>query len=143
MSFQHNDPNFLVIRTQAFDGSISCAGLGSAYVLSSLKVYTKALVLGCTARVGSVSSSATNSLSIAKITPAGAITNMQAFSFATAVAGAVREMSLTAGFTVHSLGEAAAITGNASALHQVPVLSDVIWRYRILPDAIPISSSLG
>ncbi len=144
MSYEYNDPNFLLIRTQAFNGSISTAALTSAYIGASLKVYTKCLVLGCMARVGSVSASGTNTLSIAKTDVSGTILSTYgAFSFASAAAGNEREMSLTTGFTVSSIGEAAVLTGNAASLDKVPVLQDVIWRYRILPMPIPITAALG
>ena len=144
----YDHPNFLVIRDKHLSGAISAAGLGSAYVGSSLKVYTKALILGCTVRVGSGGSAAgTNSLKVARIGEAGTISNMQVSTITTSAgasaAGDVWDISLTAGFTVHSLGEAAAVVGVAASLDKVFVLSDVVWRYRLLPDNFPTNSNQG
>ncbi len=141
--FDH--PSFLVIRDRQLSGAISAAGVASAYVGSSLKVYTKALILGATIRVGSAgSAAATNSIKVARIGTSATISNIQVYTTATApVAGDVYDISLTTPFTVHSLGEAAAIVGNAASLDKVCVLSDVIWRYRIIDMNIPLNSNLG
>ena len=141
---RYDNPTFLVITEKALAGTISAAGVASAYVGSSLKVANKAVVLGCTVRIGSAgSASGTNSIKIARIGTGGTISNMQVFTLAPTdcSAGIVNDLSLTAGFTVHSLGEAAAVVGVAASLDKVVVLSDVIWRYRILPYDIPQTAS--
>lgn len=136
MDYSH--PEFLIVRDGVLSGNISCAAATSAFVGSSLKVRTKAIVLGCTFRVGSAGSAAgSNSFKIARIDTSGTISNMQTKTLTAPVAGDVIDMSLTSGFTVHSLGEAAALVGNAASADKIPVLSDVIWRYRILPAELP------
>ena len=143
MPYEYDDPNFLIIRERQFSAAISTAAVGSAYIGCSLKVYTKALILGCVARSGSVSAAATNSLSIARIGTAGTISNMQTFTFASVAAGTELVMSLTAGFTVNSIGEAAGLTGSAASFDKVAVLADVIWQYRLLPYSLPIIANQG
>lgn len=139
---QIDHPNFLVIRQQHLSGAISCAAATSAFVGSSLKVYTKAVVLGCTFRVGSAgSASGSNSFKIARIDTAGTISNLQVLTLTAPVAGDVIDMSMTTGFTVHSLGEAAALVGNAASADKIPVLSDVVWRYRMIPQELPINAN--
>lgn len=146
MAANYDHPNFLIIREKSLSGAISAAGVGSAYVGSSLKVAQKALVLGVTFRVGSAGSAiATNSIKVARVDLAGTQSAMQVYTFgASAGMTDVYDISLTTGFTVHSLGEAAALNGNAASLDKVVVLSDVIWRYRLLPaNDIPSIANLG
>lgn len=142
----HDHPNFLVIRERHLSGAISAAAVGSAYIGSSLKVYTKAIVLGCTVRVGSGGSAAgTNSLKIARIDTLGTISNFQVattpMSVGASAAGDVIDISLTTALTVHSLGEAAALVGHAASADKMAVFSDVVWRYKLLPADIPQNAS--
>lgn len=142
MSTEYNHPNFLVIRDRQLSGAISAAGVGSAYVGSSLKVFTKAVVTGVAFRVGSGGSAAgTNSMRISRVGTGGTLSTWQTYTMAcsagASAAGDVHDVSLASAMTIHSLGEAAALAGVAASLDKVAVLSDVVWKYRILPYAIP------
>lgn len=134
----YDHPNFLVIRERALSGAISTAGLGSAYVGSSLKVAQKAIVLGVTLRVGSGGSAAgTNSIKISRVGEQGTQSTFQVattpMSAGASAAGDVIDISLTSLLTLNSLGEAAAVANVAASLDKCAVLSDVVWRYRLLP----------
>lgn len=147
MQFDH--PNFLIIRERQLAGTISTAAATSAYIGSSLKVRDKCVILGATVRVGSGGSAAgTQTLAIAKIDTGGTILSTYQKLSLTSSAGAsaagdVYDISMTTPFTVSSIGEAAAITGNAASLDKIVVLSDVIWRYRILPVGMPQNANIG
>lgn len=144
----YDHPNFLVVRERHLTGAISAAGLGSTYVGSSLKVAQKAIVLGCTFRVGSGgSASGTNSFKIARTDLSGTISNFQVLTqLISAGASALNEVydiSLNTLLTIASLGEGAALVGQAASLDKVAVLNDVVWRYRILPPDIPQNANQG
>lgn len=141
---KYDHPEFTVVREVALSGNISCAAATSAFVGSSLKVRTKAIVLGCTFRVGSAgSATGSNSFKIARIDTSGTISNMQVLTLTAPVAGQVIDISMTSGFTVTSMGEAAALVGNAASADKIPVLSDIIWRYRLLPYELPPNYNIG
>lgn len=150
---QYDDPNFLLIRQAnpvgdlGAQGSISTPALTSEYVGSTLKVFTKAVVLGCTFMVQSGASiTGTATISIARVTPAGAVSEWEAKSFigsaGASMAGTVIDISCKSALTLHSIGESAALIGNAASLDKVPILKNIIWRYRLLPQVLP-SKNLG
>lgn len=144
----YDHPNFLVVRERHLSGAISAAGLESAYVGSSLKVAQKAIVLGVTLRVGSGGSAAgTNSIKISRVGLSGTQSTFQVattpMSAGASAAGDVIDISLTSALTLSSLGEAAAVAGVAASLDKVAVLSDVVWRYRLLPVDFPPNYNVG
>lgn len=146
---EYDNVNFLIIRERALAGTISTAAATSTYIGSSLKVRDKCVVLGATVRVGSGGSAAgTQTLAIVKTDVLGTIlTTWQKYSL-TSSAGAsaladVYDISLSSPFTLESIGVAAGITGNAASLDKIVVLSDIIWRYRMLPVQLPINANMG
>lgn len=145
--FDH--PNFLVIRERVLSAAISTAAVTSCYVGSTLKIRDKCVVLGATMRVGSGGSAAgTQTLAICKIASLGTILSTKQVLSLTSSAGAsalndVYEISMTTPFTLASIGEMAAISGNAASVDKCVVLSDVIWRYRLLPVALPKNANMG
>lgn len=147
MQFDH--PNFLVIRERALAGTISTAAVTSAYIGSTLKVRDKCVVLGATVIVGSGGSAAgTQTLAIALVAAGGTILSTKQALSLTSSAGAsaaddVHDISMTTPFTLASIGDAAVITGNAASLDKCVVLSDIIWRYRILPVELPVNANIG
>lgn len=153
MGFKYDDPNFLLIRQQhpkgadGNQGSISAGGLASAYVGSTLKVYNKCVVLGVTFQVQSGGSLAgTNSIKVSRIGTGGTQSAWKTLTVA-ASAGAsmannVLDISLNSALTIHSLGEGAVITANATSLDKCIIIKNIVWRYRMLPQKLP-SGNLG
>lgn len=146
----YNQPDFTALQIKHITGAISVAtAVDSAYVGSTLRTFTKAVIVGVTVRVGSGGSAAgTNSFRVARINALGTVSNMQiatvAMSAGASAAGDVIAISLTTPFTVHSFGEGAVLVGHAASLDKVAVLSDVEWRYRFLPsDQDPFNSNRG
>jgi hypothetical protein len=137
---EYNHPNYLVIRDRVLSGTISAAGLESAYIGSSLKTYTKCVVTGVAFRINSASAYASVSMRVARVQSAGTISVWQTSTILTSI-GAIYDISLASGLTVHDLHEAAALACSAASLDKVPVLSDIIWRYRCLPDDTQISNA--
>jgi hypothetical protein len=147
MSYEQAD--FTIIRERHVAGAISTPGIGSGYVGATLRSFTKAMIVGVTFRVGSGGSAAgSNSFEVSRQNALGTVSTQQVLttivSAGASAAADVFDISLTSGFTLHSAGEAAVLEGTAASLDKIPVLSDVIWRYRFLPsDAAVFNSSLG
>jgi hypothetical protein len=146
----YEDSNFTHIREKHVTAAgISTPGIGSGYVGSTLRSFTKAMVIGCTVRVGSGGSIAgSNSFEVSRQNALGTVSTQHSFatiiSAGASAAGDVFDMSLTSGFTLHSAGEAAILEGNAASLDKIAVLSDIIWRYRFLYSGdAPFNASLG
>jgi len=145
---QFDHPNFLVIRERCLSGTISTAAATSTYIGSTLKIRDKCVVLGATCRVGSGGSAAgTQTLAIVKLDSLGTILSTKQVHSLTSSAGAsalndVYDISLASPFTLASIGEMAGITGNAASLDKIVVLSDVIWRYRVLPFVLPKTANM-
>jgi hypothetical protein len=137
MDYDH--PNYLVIRDRHLTGNISAAGLESAYIGSSLKTYTKAVVIGVAFRVGSVSAAASVSMRVARVQSSGTISVWQNSTILVS-AGGIYDISLASGLTVADLHEAAALACSAASLDKVPVLSDIVWRYRMIQDDTQLSN---
>jgi hypothetical protein len=137
----YNHPNYLIIRDrQMMPGSISAAGLESAYIGSSLKVYTKAVVLGVSFRTLSASALASVSMRVSRVESAGTLSTWQSYTILVS-AGAKWDISLASGMTLDDIRQAAALACSAASLDKVPVLSDIIWRYRYLPDDTQFSNA--
>lgn len=145
---QYNDPNFLIIRYSTpvnetgANGSISAAAVTSEYVGSTLKVYHKAAVLGVRFEVQSGAGSAvgTNSISVSRIISGGANsiwkTHTLTTSLGASMAGDVVDISLASAMTLSSALDIAQLWANAASVHKCVVIKNVIWRYRLLPQAI-------
>ncbi len=136
----YDNPNFLVIRQQAAAGALSATAASTAFVGTTLRVYTKAAVLGVTIVMGSGASvGGNNTLAICRIVGTGTTASIfQAqtctISKTTSAAGEVFDISLTTPMTLGSIGDKAVVAAGAATLADVGgVISDVIWRYRILP----------
>jgi len=130
----YDHPNFLVVRERHLSGTISAPAALSAYVGSTLRCYTKALVVGCTVIVGSGgSAAATNSMSVSR----NDTSTQQTFTFATSAGASalndIHQLSLTTGFTLNSVGDFACLLGGAASADKMVILKDVMWRYRLLP----------
>ncbi len=137
----YDHPNFLVVRerhlqhpTGTVGTQISAPAANSAYVGSTLRCYTKALVVGATVIVGSGgSAAATNSIDVSR----NDSSLMQTFTFATSAGASalndIHQLSLTTGFTLNSVGDFACLLGGAASADKMVVLKDVMWRYKLLP----------
>ena len=137
----YNHPNFLVVRerhlsqpTGTVGTRISAPAADSAYVGSTLRCYTKALVVGATVIVAAGGSAAgTNSLDVSR----NDTSTIQTFTVNTSAGASalndIHQLSLTEGFTLNSIGDFACILGGAASTDKMVVLKDVMWRYRLLP----------
>jgi hypothetical protein len=136
---KYDHPNHVVIRDKHVTGALSVAtAVDSAYVGTTLRSRNKAVIVGVAFRVGSGGSAAgSNSFKLSRINAAGTVSTWQVLtqlvSAGASAAGETYDISLVSGLTVHSLGEGAVLIGQAASLDKIPVLSDVVWRYRILP----------
>jgi hypothetical protein len=145
----YSQPDYTIIREKHVAGAISTPGIGSGYVGSTLRSFTKAMIVGVTFRVGSGGSAAgSNSFEVSRQNALGTVSTQHSLvtliSAGASAAGDLMDISLTAGFTLHSAGEAAILEGTAASLDKIPVLSDVIWRYRFLHGHdVVFASSLG
>lgn len=134
--YDNND--FTIIREKHVTAAgISTPAIGSGYVGATLRSFTKAMVLGVTFRIASGGSIAgSNSFEVSRQNALGTVSTQQVLttiiSAGASAASDVYDISLTAGFTLASAGEAAVLEGTAASLDKIPVLSDVIWRYRFL-----------
>lgn len=137
----YDNPNFLVVRTREMVGAFSASALSTAFAGTTLKVYTKCAVLGVTfitASGGSVGG--VNTIAVARIDASGTASIFQKQSCTiqktTSAAGDVFDISLTTPMTLSSIKEMAALAvGGVTLADLGGVLSDVIWRYRLLPKA--------
>lgn len=139
-SRQHDAPEYLAIHQRIFSGAYSCSTNNSSYSGPSLRVYCKAVVLGATLRVGSGGSAAgSNSLYLYRCGTSGTLsvmaTKVKTMEAGASAANDIIDISCTTPFTLHSMSEAAMVGGQAASLDKVCVLSDVIFRYRLLPFA--------
>ena len=135
----YDNSNYLVIRDKHVTGAFSVAtAVNSAFVGSTLRTRNKAVIVGCAFRIGSGGSAAgSNSFSVARLNTAGTVSVWQVLtqliSAGASALGETYELSLVSAMTVASLAEGAVLIGQAASLDKIPVLSDIVWRYRILP----------
>lgn len=135
---KYDHPNHVVIREVHRTGAISTAAVNSGYAGVTLRTRNKSVIVGVAFRVGSGGSAAgSNSFKVQRINALGTTSTWQVLTTASSAgasaAGDVYDVSLASALTVHSIGEGVELVGNAASLDKVPVLSDVIWRYRVLP----------
>jgi hypothetical protein len=135
---KYDHPNHVVIREKHVTGALSCTAVASGYIGSTLRTRNKSVIVGCAFRVQSGGSAAgSNSFKVNRINAAGTTSTWQVLTTASSAgasaAGDVYDISLASALTVHSIGEGVELSGNAASLDKVAVLSDVIWRYRVLP----------
>ena len=136
---KYDHPNHVVIRDKHITAAgISATAVQSGYIGSTLRTRNKAVVVGCAFRVGSGGSAAgTNSIAIARILAGGSKSSWQvstiAMSAGASAAGDVYDISLVSAMTIASLGDCALLRPNAASIDKVAVLTDIVWRYRILP----------
>lgn len=143
MTAQYDHPDYLIIREAHKSGTMSMTAAGTALVGSTLKSYTKFEVLGATVVIGSgasVGSATPKTLGIGRLGAAGTMSSFQKFtvtiSATSSAAGQVFDLSLSTPATVPSTGESVIVYGSSATIADHGcVLSDVIWRYRILPFA--------
>ena len=136
----YDNPNFLVVREHFATGTFSASAASTSFIGTTLKVYTKSAVLGVTfVMVSGGSVGGVNTIAVARIV--GAETTASIFQKqsctiqkTTSAAGDVFDISLTSPMTLTSTKDRAALaTGGATLADMGGVISDVIWRYRILP----------
>lgn len=149
----YSHPNFLVIhqshrlRPDTASG-FSVPSVNTVYVGSTLRCFTKAVVTGVTFRVASGgSASGTNSFSVVLMDTGGTVLSARnvttvAVSAGASAIGDVIDISLTDALTLTSMGQSAGLRTNAASLDKAAVLSDIIWRFRLLPYDIP-SGNIG
>ena len=130
---QYDNPNFTIVQTRQLSGSISAAGLESAYLGSSLKVYNKCVVTGVAFRTASASAAASVTMRVVRVESAGTISIWQNSTILFS-AGAIWDISLASGMTIADLKQAACLAVSAASLDKAPVISDIIWRFRVLPN---------
>lgn len=135
---RYDHPNHVVIREKHVTGALSVGAVNSGYVGSTLRTRNKSVVVGVAFRVQSGGSAAgSNSFKVHRLGTGGTASSWQVLttisSAGASAAADVYDISLVSAMTIHSIGEAAELAGNAASLDKIPVLSDVIWRYRILP----------
>lgn len=136
---KYDHPNHVVIRDKHVTGALSVAtAVDSAFVGTTLRSRNKAVIVGVAFRVGSGGSAAgSNSFKVTRINTAGTVSTWQVLtqliSAGASALGETYDISLVSAMTVHSLAEGAVLVGQAASLDKIPVLSDVVWRYRILP----------
>ena len=135
---KYDHPNHVVIRDVDRCGAFSCAAVASGYVNAGLRVRNKSVIVGVAFRVQSGGSAAgSNSFKVNRVGAAGTASTWQVLttisSAGASAAGDVYDISLASALTVHSIGEGVELAGNAASLDKIPVLSNVIWRYRVLP----------
>lgn len=142
MSERYDHPEFSVIREKHYAAAMSVSAVGTAYAGSTLRVYTKCAVVGVWYRVGSGgSASGTNSLIVGRVQAAGTFSTYQVattpMSAGASAAGDASYISLSSPMTLVSAGEWAALGCNAASVDKCAVMSDIIWRYRVLQGEIP------
>src|SRR5689334_22243821 len=136
---RYDHPNHVVIRDKHVTGALSVAtAVDSAFVGTTLRQRNKAVIVGVAFRIGSGGSAAgSNSFKVTRINTAGTVSTWQVLtqliSAGASAAGETYDISLVSALTVASLAEGAVLVGQAASLDKIPVLSDVVWRYRILP----------
>ena len=147
---RYDHPNFSIIRQDhrlrpdAASG-FSVPSANTVYIGSTFRCYTKAVVLGVTFIIGSGASgslSATNSFSVVLMDTEGTVLSARnvttvLISQPGSAIGDVIDISLTDALTLASVGQAAGLRANAASLDKIPILSDIIWRYRIMDYDIP------
>ena len=136
-SYDH--PQYTILREKHITGALSCAtGVPTAFVGSTMRSSQKAVILGASYRIQSGGSAAgSNTIAICRTLAGGGVTVWRAqtitVSIGASAAGDVYDISLVSALTIASMGECAILQGQAASLDKVPVLSDIVWRYRILP----------
>ena len=139
MTNSYDHPEFLVthfahMKHDIAANAISCPSTLTSYVGSTLNVFAKCLILGATIRVNSGgSANGTNSLSVSRINAAATISDIETFTLTAKTANDTFDISLATGITLESLGEGVCLTGNAASNDKMFVISDIWWRYRLLP----------
>jgi hypothetical protein len=117
----------------------SVSAVGTAFINSTLKVYSKALVLGCTVLVASGASvGGAVTLGISRGGSSAQVFSI-VVSATTSCAGDVHDLSLTTGLTLTSISEFVTVDLETALTlaDRGLVLQDIIWRYRMLPQDIP------
>ena len=142
---QYDHPNFLVVRDAYLAGTISASASGTDFIGSTLRTYTKSLILGVTI-IGASGGSVGGSVSIGVCRNVSGTRSLMQTEIVTYDKGAsalntVTNISLTSGFTLSSAGSyAVLIETSATLADKSIVLKDVIWRYRILPPDLESTS---
>ena len=148
---QYDNPSYLIMREKHIGaGTYSASAAGTAFNGTTLKTYSKMLVLGALAVVASgasVGSTVAKTLGIGRIQPSGTLSNFQKFSCTisatTSAAADQFDLSLTTPMTIASFGEVAVIVASsATAADHGCVLSDVVWRYCLI-GTLPANKNVG
>jgi len=143
MGTNYDHPSFLVIHQKKTNSNNeitnSASAVGTSFINSTLNVYNKALVLGCTVVVASgasVGGAVTLGISRGGSSAEGFVVTLSA---TTSAAGTVFDMSLATGLTLLSIGEFVSVDLETALTiaDRGCVLRDIIWRYRILPHEMP------
>jgi len=138
---QYDHPEYTVIREKHITGALSVAtAVNSAYAGSTMRSSMKCVITGIGFRIGSGGSAAgSNSMQVSRVNGAGTVSTWQVMTqiFSAGASGAsfgknTWDISLASAMTLASIGEAAVLIGQAASLDKIPVLSDIVWRYRIL-----------
>lgn len=143
MSFYYDHPAFMVIHQKKTNSNNeianSASAVGTSFINSTLNVYSKALVLGCTMVVasgGSVGGAVTLGISRGGSSAEKFLVTISAGASAL---DQVIDMSLATGLTLLSITEFVTIDAETALTlaDRGAVFKDFIWRYRMLPQDIP------
>lgn len=135
--------NFLVLREEHrlrpdTASGFSVPSVNTVYVGSTLRTFTRSVIVGVAFRIASGGSAAgTNSFSVVLMDTQGTVLSERnattvAVSAGASAAGDTVDISLTDFLTLTSIGQAVGLRANAASLDKVAVLSDIVWRYRLL-----------
>lgn len=140
----YDHPDFLITRTKWIGpGTYSMSAAGTAFAGTTLKSYTKFAVLGAQIIIVSGGSvGGTTTIGISRLGASGTASSFQNTA-ATVSAGASAlntkvDISCSSDCTLASFGTGAVIVGSSKTIADFGcVVSDVIWRYRLLPFVDP------
>ena len=118
----YDNPNFLIVRQHAASGTFSASAASTAFVGTTLKVYTKAAVLGVTFVMASCGSAGgDNTIAVARIASGettASIFQAQTCTIqkTTSAAGDVFDISLTTPMTLTTVKDKAVLAAGAATL---------------------------
>ena len=145
---RYDHPSFLTVHQYHSNGQTltnSAPAVASNFINSTLKVWNKALVAGCTIVIAS-GASVGGAVSIGiRRTDSIAQKFTLVVSATTSCAGDVWDLSLTNGLTLLSIGEnvTLALDTALTIADRGFVIQDIIWRYRLLPQDLASNFKLG
>ena len=149
MGGQHYDhPAFLAVHQERTNGQVltnSAAAVTSHYINSTLKVWNKALVTGCTfTTISGGSAGGVVTIGIRRTNSISELFTITVSATGSAL-GTTYDLSLATGLTLTSIGEdVALVADSAKTIGDYGfVIGEIIWRYKLLPQDIPGNFKVG